>query len=675
MTPRRRPTTAAIAAAVVVTLAADAAALVIDTIDGLSVVSEGFDAAVTVAFALVGAVVAGARPRNAVGWLMLGGGSFWAMGSAFSDLGHHGVVASPGSLAGASGFVIVGAMCRSLGWYAITNAVPIYFPDGKLASPRWRWLRPALVVIAVGSIVDPLTDPEADTNGLGPWRNPLGHAEASHVISPIASFAHIPVSFVVTIAAVGQLVMRWRRGDSLLRQQISLFACAAALPIVTVPLAFTTSWGGWVFGAGAVPLPFAIGFAVLAKGLYDLRSAANRTLVWLALSITVAGVYAAVVVGLATLAGVDHRSGWLPWVAAGVVAVAVVPLRDFLQRSVNRLTFGRWDEPYAVLAAVGQRLEDTGDASRLMSDLVVELETLGLREVTIADHLGFPLVGAEDRPEDRVDQLLAAYGEPVGALSYVPPPDGLRTRDQRLLDDLAGHLGGVLYAHRLTVDLQNARERLVLAREEERRRLRRDLHDGLGPALAGHLLRLDVLAARVRGDDAAASYVDEMRAELRGTVDEVRRVVEGLRPPALDDLGLIGALEQVGSRISRTSSMCTEVLAAELPPLPAAVEVATFRIVTEAMTNAVKHANARHCTVHMSTGCDGLHVVITDDGRGLPSVLAGQGHGLHTMRERAEELRGRLTISATPNGGTTVEARLPLPRQTDVMPQRSRVRP
>ncbi len=674
-TGRTAAATAGIVAAVAVTLAADATALTVAAIDSHAVVAESFDAAVTISFALVGAVVAGARPRNLVGWLMLAGGAFWALGSAASDVGRHGIIASPGSVAGVSAYVIVGAISRSIGWYAITNAVPVYFPDGKLAGPRWRWLRPALLVIVIGCIADPLTDPQSDTNGLGAWHNPLGHGFASRYLSPLASLAHIPLALVVTVAAVVQLVTRWRRGDPLLRQQVFLFACAAALPIIAVPLSFAgDGLGAWVFGVSAVPLPFAIGFAVLAKGLYDLRSAANRTLVWLTLSLTVAGLYAVLVVGLAHLVGVDRRSGWLPWVAAGVVAVAVVPLRDALQRAVNRVTFGRWDEPYDVLAAVGQRLEDTADVAGLLSDLVSELETLGLRGVGIADADGAALVGTTAVHDDTVEHPLSAYGEVVGTLSYRPPQVALRARDQQLIDDLAGHLGGVLYAHRLTIDLQRARERLVLAREEERRRLRRDLHDGLGPALAGHLLRLDVLAGRVKGDADAAGYVDEMRTELRGTVDEIRRVVEGLRPPALDELGLVGAIEQASSRISRSSAMQVVVEVGELPPLPAAVEVAAFRIVTEAITNAVKHASASRCTVSIAAGRGTLSISIIDNGCGL---IAGQsqGHGLHTMRERAEELRGRLTVDAAAGGGTAVEATLPLPRQAEAPQTRIEAHP
>src|SRR5205823_10093734 len=132
----------------------------------------------------------------------------------------------------------------------------------------------------------------------------------------------------------------------------------------------------------------------------------------------------------------------------------------------------------------------------------------------------------------------------VGSLRYRPPVTPLRSRDRQLLDDIAGHLGGVLHAARLTAELQGARERLVLAREEERRRLRRDLHDGLGPAMAGHLLRLDVIAGQAAPGSPIAAGVDALRADLRTTVLEVRRVVEGLRPPALDELGLAGALAQ-----------------------------------------------------------------------------------------------------------------------------------
>src|SRR5919202_1136395 len=287
-------------------------------------------------------------------------------------------------------------------------------------------------------------------------------------------------------------------------------------------------------GVAALPLPFTIGFAVLARGLYDLRTAANRTLVWLSLSAVVAALYALVIVGGAGLLHVSRSVSWLPWAAAAVVAVAFAPLRDGLQRALNRLTFGRWDEPYDVLAALGQRLEASTDVDRLLGAVVTELQALGLGKVSVADEQGHVVAGPEHAPTDSVELFLSAYGQPVGVLRYEAPPTPLRPRDRRLLDDLASHLGAVLHARRLTGELQQALERLVVAREEARRRLRRDLHDGLGPALAGHLLRIEVIAAKV-GDGPGGAEVGALRDELRATVLEVRRVVEGLRPSSLDE--------------------------------------------------------------------------------------------------------------------------------------------
>jgi hypothetical protein len=192
------------------------------------------------------------------------------------------------------------------------------------------------------------------------------------------------------------LVSRWRRGDVLERQQLSLLAGAALVAIVATPVAIAVGGGRWVFGAAALPLPFVIGFAVLARGLYDLRTAANRTLVWVTLSLVVAGCYALVIAGVGSLVHVDLGAAWLPWVAAGVVAISFAPLRDVLQRGVNRLTFGRWDEPYDVLAALGQRLEATADVDRLLLDVVTELESLGLRDVSISDASARVLAGDDE---------------------------------------------------------------------------------------------------------------------------------------------------------------------------------------------------------------------------------------------------------------------------------------
>ena len=656
----RRMTAAAIAAAVICGVGGVSVSLRIAVGDHQSVLAAAFNAGVVVAFTVVGAVIAAARPRNRVGWFMLWGGALWGLGGAGADLAHHGIIVAPGSVPGASAYAVAGSATRSLGWYLITLGVPTYFPDGRLQSPRWRWIPKVLVVIFVCAVLDPLTDKQADLTNLARWHNPIALARPWDLVSGLAFLGHVPLSLVVTVGIVAQLAARWRQGDAFRRQQLKLFVGAAALPILAVPIVFGVGYGtgGWVFGAAALPLPFAIGFAVLAKGLYDLRTAVNRTLVWLTLSAVVAGVYALVIAGVGSRFNASSAT-WLPWVAAGIVAVSFAPLRDVLQRGVNRVTFGRWDEPYEVIAELGQRLEGSADIAGLLADVVIELHSLALSDVTISNLAGAVLAGDGGTAAGPVALGLSAYGRPVGQLRYRPPATPLRARDHRLLDDLAGHLGGVVYAHQLTLDLQQALERMTQAREEERRRLRRELHDGLGPALAGHLLRLDVLAGKVGRDSSATADIDSLRHDLRSTVIEVRRVVEGLRPPALDELGLNGALAQVTQRLTAGTVTAVDLDVADLPPLSAALEVAAYRIVTEAVTNVVRHANATICHIALQAHDGTLEIVVSDDGRGIDHPKSTNGNGLHTMRERAEELRGRLDVRS--EHGTTVAALLPLP--------------
>jgi signal transduction histidine kinase len=241
-------------------------------------------------------------------------------------------------------------------------------------------------------------------------------------------------------------------------------------------------------------------------------------------------------------------------------------------------------------------------------------------------------------------------------------------RDREVLGDIARQAGAAVHAESLTADLLDSRHRLVSAREEERRRLRRDLHDGLGPALAGHLLRLDVLAARLGPDPAAAAEIDTLRAELRATMSDVRHLVEGLRPPALDDLGLAGALDQVTRRLTSGTATTVTLDCASLPPLSAATEVAAFRIVTEAVTNVTKHAGAMCCRVSLHVVDGWLRICIEDDGHGLTIQPVDTGNGLQTMRERAEELRGRLRVTSSPTG-MRVTADLPAPPTVPAVPR------
>jgi signal transduction histidine kinase len=209
--------------------------------------------------------------------------------------------------------------------------------------------------------------------------------------------------------------------------------------------------------------------------------------------------------------------------------------------------------------------------------------------------------------------------------------------------------------------LARSRGRIVAAREEERRRLRRDLHDGLGPTLAAVGLKVDLARERVASDPAAvAPLLDEIRVDIRSVISDVRRLARELRPPTLDSLGLAGAIQQQASVLSGGSGPVIRVEVDEpLPVLPAAVEVVAYRIAIEAMTNAVRHAEAHSCTIRLAVDRDGLVVEVIDDGLGIDPA-APAGVGLHSIDERAAEVGGEVDLHARPGGGTIVRARLPL---------------
>lgn len=209
-------------------------------------------------------------------------------------------------------------------------------------------------------------------------------------------------------------------------------------------------------------------------------------------------------------------------------------------------------------------------------------------------------------------------------------------------------------------EIQVARERLVTAREEERRRLRRDLHDGLGPTLASLFQRLDSALRLVHPDPhGATALLADVKTQVRSVIADIRRLVYALRPPTLDEFGLVGALREHASQLNADKAVRVTISAPDsLPPLPAAVEVAAYRIAVESLTNVFRHAQASECSVTLRLA-DGLWIEVGDNGVGLPAG-AHAGVGLTAVRERAAELGGEVRVAAGAEGGTTITARLPL---------------
>jgi two-component system NarL family sensor kinase len=620
-------------------------------------------ALVAVVFALIGARVAERQRRNPVGWLLLLIG-LSAGATVFADgLGYRSVVI---------------AWFRQWVWwpsYALFPLVLLAFPDGGLPSRRWVpvwWVAVAgaavpTVLFAVAALWAPTDLFATDATAVQP--------ASTLVYAAGVGAAGVALAAVASVAA---LVVRWRRAHGPERHQLKWLVAAGTLAVAaTVVDGIWGKPGVWLVGAAA--LPVGIGVAVLRYRLYDIDSIVSRTLVYTALTGIVVLLYLVVAVVLGEVLG--RSSGVAPLIATGVVAVVFHPLRERLQQLVNRLLYGHRDEPYAVLSKLGEQV-----AATLEPDAVLPSVT-----GTIAQALKLPYVAIElpDGAEGLAgagavvatsgasvaDQLrvpLVYQGETVGQLvvGARSPGEAFTVTDLRLLEDLARHAAVAVRAFRLTTDLQRSRERLVTAREEERRRLRRDLHDGLGPVLGGMVLQLGAVKTMFQRDpEEAAKIVDRVREEAKSAVANIRALVYQLRPPQLDELGLVGALREHASSLTSAAGggdgrneLAVTIDAPErLPELPAAVEVAAYRIVAEALTNVARHAHADGCRVRL-TVADAVVLEISDGGRGLPEDYRG-GVGTTSMRERAAELGGTCTITPAPGGGTLVSAHLPLQRR------------
>ena len=620
----------------------------------------------------VGALVASRRPENVVGWLVIGGSLSWALLEFTRQYAIYGLLTEPGSLPLARAASWPPNWLASLGIMLVFCFVPLYFPDGRLPSRRWR---PVAVfeafVCAVFFLFLALAPVNMEISGVP---NPLGIEGLRPFVGAFGIIA--PVLWLGTsMISVASQVVRFRRSRGVERQQVKWFAYAAALAVFFAGVLTVSDkvLGPYVLvgeALSAVLLPvvfgglwLAIAVAILRYRLYDIDLVINRTLVYAALTACVVGVYVLVVGYLGNLFRVEDNL-LVSLVATGVVAVIFAPLRDRLQRGVNRLMYGQRDEPYAVLSRLGQRLEETMAPGAVLPAIVE----------TVAGALKAPHAAIFLKVEDRFEPA-AEHGEPAGAplalplvynnetvgrLEVSPRAKGepYTPADRRLLSDLARQAGVAAHAVRLTADLQRSRERLVTAREEERRRLRRDLHDGVGPRLAALTLKIETARNRLSHDPAADELLSDLAGRAQEAVSDVRRSVHALRPPVLDELGLVPSLRETAAQYGG-NALHVSVRAPEgLPPLPAAVEVACYRIAQEAMTNVVRHAGAGRCTVGLELEGSVLRLEVGDDGRGM---RAGRGVGLSSMRERAEELGGTLAVEGAPGGGTVVRAELPCP--------------
>lgn len=628
----------------------------------------------------LGVVIIKHRPRNPIGWIFLIVSSSYVLSAlAAGALLYTSILPAPlGPL-----LLDLATWLGNWAWLPAQllplTFVFLLFPDGHLLSPRWRIIGWAaglgLLSLMLGLAAHP--GPIAD------WAsqpNPFGIAGAERVLDSLMTMGSILLAIGV-FGSMAAIAVRFRRSKGIERARMKWLVYAAIL--ILIAGAFTLPY--WLSGnlsngpalelsivlTNLVTLGIAVAVTIAIVGyrLYDIDVIINRTLVYSVMTGVIILIYS-LVVGTASVFFGSSGNWLLALVATGLVAVLFQPIRDRLQRGVNRLLYGQRDEPFEVLTRLGQSLEQSAADTALPALVDTVAQALRLPYVDLQERQGdrFVTVAATGRPvDDPVSFPMIYQAEEIGRLlvGSRTPGEALGAADEHLLRNIARQAGATVYDTRLTADLQRSRQQIVASREEERRRLRRDLHDGLGPSLASLLLEARVLRRMIREDPAAAEgLADEIQADIRATIDDVRRVVNELRPPALDDLGLVPALQVMAAKLGRSDDQGAPGLSvqvdapADLPSLPAAVEVAAYRIVQEGLANVLHHAQARQAVVRIRVNGD-LRVEVWDDGAGFQTRRRG-GVGLISMRERAAELGGRCEISSTPGGGTLITATLPI---------------
>lgn len=593
---------------------------------------------------IVGAMIIAARPRHPVGWLMLIPaliGPYLLAGAYAASSSGEGVLGTVAAWFATWGFVP---------YFFTMPLLPHLFPDGQPLSPRWAKVVWGVVAVASITTVARMLSPV--TTDLAPEvTNPLGTG-ALEWTKYVTMAGALSLFFLGVPLAVLSLFLRLRRARDVERTQL-MWLFLGGVVLLVGALAPVTDAGLVVGLAG---FPVGIGIAMLRHGLFDVELTLNRTVVFGVLTGFVVLVY----VGVVYVAdAVAPGSRW------GVVLVAAAALgaaagRDRVQAFVDRTLFGHRHNPYAVVAHVGRRVAAASqpvDALQRLVDGLRDALRLPYAAFTGADvsvASGDPVHGSRMVP-------VTALGETVGELhvGLRAPREKWSAEQQAAIDEVADRAGTLAYAADLVADIARSRERIVLAREEERRRLRADLHDGVAPALAGTALQLESLARRLEqaGEDALAARALGLRDGLRDTVADLRALVHGLRPPVLDQRGLEGALRQlvVGHH---EMPRCTARIG-RLGTPHAAVEVAAYAIAGEAFGNALRHSVASRIDL-TAEQCDGeLVVAVSDNGIGMPQ-RPRPGIGMISMRERAAEVGGRLEVGPTSGGGTTVRATLPL---------------
>ena len=617
----------------------------------VALVALGFAAA---ACAALGALIVAQQVANRLGLAFLiggGGAACWLLATAWVDVPRPAGRPFLQWAAWLDNWIFIGLI-------VLVTWPLLLFPTGTLPSSRWRPIAAVVfvstVAIGLAGILDPGQLGNADD-----YRNPLPIPESWTWIDSLGVFG-----FGIPLAVVAGTVAVQRRAWSHPGPGVRLAVWATRALALNFVLVLLLDPSGPVYAA---TLSASVTVFAAASTIAVLRYRTVEIDLVLRRAFIVAGVAGASLIAfLAIFLIAELVVGTSLGAVGGGLAVALfaVPLRSSVGRRVDQVLYGHRD-PASAIAHVSSELDLAENPGEALPGLARALaEALGASAVVIepAGALRLPAGGhGRELSEPILERDLHHRGQVLGRLlvGARAPGEEYAADDLVLVDILVRQIAPALDALKLAVELQYSREGLVNAREEERRRIRRELHDGLGSALAGIALTLE--AARNSSGADVDELIDGARDQTHAAVADVRRIVRGLRPPALDDLGLVKALHAYADTL--------EPLRVEfdhdpdLQSLPAAVEVALYRVACEALTNVVRHARARWCRLTLVVS-DGWAVLrVEDDGDGFAASVDA-GVGVHSMHERTAELGGRLTLGRAERGGALIELALPIPEGT-----------
>ena len=648
------------------------------------------------ASATVGALIASRQPRNAIGWILLATAMFWVVSQAALEVAAY---AEAGAIPITRWVLFLdwlGAWSFTPGIYFPATFVFLLFPDGRLPSRRWRpvaWISAiGIIGITLGSAFGPDSLEDAVILRSNPY------AVGSEALWVVVSFAWF-LCLLGIIGSVAALVVRLRRSSGTTRQQVKWLAFAGAVAVAAFIIAGVmwgvlpkTSPAGTIAEAlillALLLIPIAAGVAILRHRLYDIDVVIRKTVVFGVLAAFITAVYVAVVLLVPIVFfGASEPVTLFPAVATLVIALAFQPLRRRANRFANRLVYGKRATPYELLSSFSERVGgEYGIEDVLPRMAQVMGEGTGARRADVwlraREELrrvaswpdepelpeAVPLEGGDAMPRlpdaDLVEPV-QHRGELLGALSLVKPRgDDVRPAERQLLRDLASQAGLVLRNVRLTedlrvrlVELQESRQRLVTAQDEERRRLERNIHDGAQQQLVALSVKARLLKTLTRKDRGKAEELaDQLQADTQDALQDLRDLARGIYPPLLADQGLAAALEAQ----ARKAAVRVEIQPDGIGRYPQEAEATAYFCVLEALQNAAKYADPTSVEVRLHEEDGALRFVVTDDGAGFDVATTPRGAGLQNMADRVEALGGELSIVSAPGSGTTVTGRIPV---------------